>query len=84
MHSSSGITLSTLSYPMIFSFYTNSLLYGEIPAGQVMVGKTVPKMDPRPHLQSFYSINHRNFSRGSRGDADLDVFVPILPYTTFN
>lgn len=31
------------SYPTTFSFYINSSLYGEIPAGQVMVGKMVPK-----------------------------------------
>lgn len=48
---SSGITLS-----IFFSFYMNSFLHAENPAGQVMMGKMVPKMDPSPHPHYVPSI----------------------------
>lgn len=48
MHPPSCTALFPFSYPTTFSFYINSLLYGEIPAGQVMIGKMVPKMDLFP------------------------------------
>lgn len=47
------------------------------------MGKTVPKMSPSPYLHYFYSINSWDFSRGHRGDADLDMLVSVFPDTTF-
>lgn len=76
---SSGITLS-----IFFSFYMNSFLHAENPAGQVMMGKMVPKMDPSPHPHSLCSIHSRDFSGSGRGDTELDMFVSVLPYTAFN